>query len=154
MSFHHCFWSPGCTLLWIIADKILESPMVDPSPPNPPPSPHHITSFRNHWGAPQLTSTHFPHLLSQPIKRHSLGQRSKPIGFHCADFYTRVPSDVIAVHTALDSAALISHFISFMIIGNNTVTNDSRPHYQEEQVCSNMFEQAPVANVKWRPSRD
>lgn len=130
--------------------------MVDPVPTNPlhPPAP--ITSHHSEitGGAPQLTSTHFPDLLSQSIKRHSLGQQRKPISFHCADFYTRVPSDVIAVHTAIDSAALISHFISFMITGNNTVTNDSHLHYLEEQVCSNMSEQAPVANVKRRPSRD
>lgn len=34
-----------------------------------------------------------------------------------------------------------------MITGNDTVINDSQPHYLEEQVCSNMFERGPVANT-------
>lgn len=97
MSFHHCCchgWSSDCTSLWIIADKILGSPAVDPLFPL---SPRHITSSRNHWGAASLTSTHFPHLLSQSIRSHSLGQQSRPISIHWAAFYTRVPSDIIAV---------------------------------------------------------
>lgn len=81
----------------------LRKPRSDPPPPLPPlflpgpSSPRHITSFKNHWGAPCLTSAHFPHLLSLPIRSHSLRPRTRPISFHCVDFYTRVPSDVIAV---------------------------------------------------------
>lgn len=35
----------------------------------------------------------------------------------------------------------------YQITGNDTVTNDPRPHYPEEQVFSDMFELGPVANT-------
>lgn len=93
-------------------------------------------------------STHFLHLLSQPIRSHSLGLQSRPISFLHADFYTRVPSSVIAVNLCVASVAVIFHSFSFVITGNNTVINDSPTHYLEGEVCGNMFELGPVANIQ------
>jgi len=55
----------------------------------PPRSPSHQIDQTTR-GPLCRASARFPHLLSQDIRSHSLGQPSRPISFYCADFYTEV----------------------------------------------------------------
>lgn len=153
MSFHHgrcyCNWSPVCTSLRIIADQILGSPAV-PLPAQVPVISYH--SKITGRGAPQLTSKHFPHLLSQAIRSYSLGQKSEPISRHCSDSSTRVPSDLTAVYTGLDSAALLSHSLwSSATIQLQMVL--SHPFYKNTFAL--IYLNSPCGKlVRWRASRD
>lgn len=148
MSFHHgccyCNWSPVCTLLRIIADQILGSPAV-PLPAQVPVISHHSKIAGR--GAPQLTSKHFPHLLSRAIRSHSLGQKSEPISCHCSDSFTRVPSDLIALYTGLDSAALWSlATIQLQIILSHPFWKNTFALIYSSSPCGKL--------VRWRASRD
>lgn len=153
MSFHHgcCYsnWSPVCTSLRIIADQILGSPAA-PLPAQVPVISHHSQIAGR--GAPQLTSKHFPHLLSQAIRSHSLGQKSEPISCHYSDSSTRVPSDLIAVYTGLYSAALLSHSlwssatIQLQMILSHLFWKNTFALISSSSPCGKL--------VRWRASRD
>lgn len=113
-----------CTSLWIIADKVLCSPVVAPLLSPVSVTSHHskLTRGLHGWRAHTFLVSYLT-LLGAVLG----GKQRKPIGFHCANFYTRVPSDVTAAYIDIDSAALISHFISFIMAGNNTVKYVSHP---------------------------
>lgn len=85
-----------CTSLWIIADKVLCSPAVEPLLSPASVTSHHskLTRGLHGWRAHTFLVSYLS-LLGAVLG----GKQSKPIGSHWANFYTRVPSDVAAAYT-------------------------------------------------------
>lgn len=112
-------------------------------PSAPPPSPLPPKSLSDHIIQKSLGgSAADEHTLSSsPISAYQ-----EPFWLPLfSDFSTRIPSDVIAAHTGIDSAALDSRpSWSLATIQLQMILTHI---FREQQVCSNMFEQAPVANM-------
>lgn len=153
MSLHHCSChsrSSACTSLWIIADKILGCPAEDPLLPSPllfPKSPsHHIIQKPlgglRAWRAHAFLISYLS-LLGANLwgNRADLSAStvwiSTPIRCNCS----------IALHRSSCTNFSFYFLYDHWITGNATFTNNPRWHNVGEQVCSNVFELRPVANI-------
>lgn len=90
-------------------------------PRSGPPPPWSLSHpiIQKSLGGSCVRSTHFPHLLSQPIKSHSLRRQRGPICSHFADFYTRVWTHVKA-KPCIDCSNASFYFPSHHLITDDT----------------------------------